>query len=182
MVEQSKVLKRLLHHRGQSNTSVVSESSGPCFLGDRDDGGPLKVGWHVACLQIGGVMEKQGSCWGGGGISSAPLFFKLTVELIQFIGQVQVIHGIRGCRFIVCILLESTPDSSSRVIGCDLSLGFLRILLFILSHRLAKLLYYMHGKPCQYFMTKYSNTITSILRLSQCQILCTITIAKMYSQ
>ena len=38
-VGEHKGLKRLHDHRGEGNRSVVILSCGPCFLGNRDDGG-----------------------------------------------------------------------------------------------------------------------------------------------
>ncbi len=42
--------------------------------------------------------------------------FTATVELIQFVDQVQVVNGVGGFRFVVCDLSEPLPDRT-RVVG-----------------------------------------------------------------
>ena len=47
-VGQPKALKRLHHHRGQGNGSVIIESCDPWLFGDRDDGGGLETDGYKA--------------------------------------------------------------------------------------------------------------------------------------
>ena len=50
-VGQHKALKRLHHHRGQGNGSVVIKSCGPWLFRDRNDGGGLEAIRYMASLQ-----------------------------------------------------------------------------------------------------------------------------------
>jgi len=45
-----------------------------------------------------------------------PLSFKAAVELIQIVGQTEVVSGVGGFRFVVSDLSEPFPDRS-RVVG-----------------------------------------------------------------
>lgn len=122
------------------------------FIIQNKDGDRCHCGrWGGGCW--GGLCWKSwGFCWGGeggdpglelmkdvsgDGVRSASSSFKSTVELIQLIGQPQVIYEVEGCRFIV-YLPEPTPDRSRRVIGWELILEFLRVLAFSFSHHIAK--------------------------------------------
>ncbi len=46
----------------------------------------------------------------GDSVRTAPLSIKVTVKLIQVIGQAQVINGVGGFRLTVYYLSESLPD------------------------------------------------------------------------
>ncbi len=78
--------------------------------------------------EVGSGGKSRGSYLGGGGgdpelvlmrgivedgFRYVSLSFKSTVELIQFIGQTQVMNGVKVCRFINQNLPEPAPDSSS---------------------------------------------------------------------
>lgn len=45
------------------------------------------------------------------GVRTVPLSFKSAVKLIQFVGQMQVVHRVGGCRFVVGYLSVSQTDT-----------------------------------------------------------------------
>ncbi len=54
----------------------------------------------------------------GDGVRAVPLSFNSTVELIQIVGQVQVVNGVWGFRFIVSDLAEDPSDRTGVVCVC----------------------------------------------------------------
>ncbi len=115
----------------------------PSYFAGRGGGG----------LSGGQLWRGPGPHWGGGsgggrpelvngitadGVRTVPLSFKMTVELIQFVGEAQVVNGIGGLRFVVCDLSELLPGRT-RVTGWAVLLGFLRVQLFSFSHALLNL-------------------------------------------
>jgi len=58
--------------------------------------------------RVGGVGLMNGVT--GDGVSTVPLFFKLTVVLVQVVGSARVIERVEGLRFVVCDLFEPFPD------------------------------------------------------------------------